>query len=142
MNNILAAALAAWVIAQAAKVACGLLKYGKQDRSRIMWRIIWAGGMPSVHSAVITSTAVTIFNIAGVDSPIFGLSVVLCLIVIYDRSRMYSIYNTFQKRYPDFAREIQGDPLLKDLVGHRVSEIVAGVVIGAVSGFATLGLTF
>ncbi len=130
MNDILVAALAAWIVAQAVKVLCGLLRYGKEDRSRIMWRIIWAGGMPSVHSAVITSVTVTILHTAGVESSIFGLSAVMCLIVIYDRSRMYSIYNTFQKRYPDFAREIKIDPVLKDLVGHRISEIIIGVFIG------------
>lgn len=135
MNDILAAALVSWIIAQVIKVACGLLRYCMQDRSRIIWRIIWAGGMPSVHSAVITSAAVTILYAAGVDSSIFGLSTVMCLIVIYDRSRMYSIYSTFQKRYPGFAREIQSDPLLKDLVGHRITEIIAGVIIGAVSGY-------
>jgi acid phosphatase family membrane protein YuiD len=62
----------------------------------------------------------------------------MSLIVIYDRGRMYSIYNTFQKRYPDFAATIKGDPVLKDLVGHRPSEIIAGVIIGAVSGLVTL----
>ena len=138
MNEIVSAALMAWITAQAVKVACGLFKYGKQDKSRIIWRIIWAGGMPSVHSAVITSTSVAILNTAGAGSSIFGLSFVMCLIVIYDRSRMYSIYNTFQKRYPDFAREIKEDPVLKDLVGHRMPEIVVGVVIGTVSGFVML----
>ena len=53
---------------------------------------------------------------------------------IYDRSRMYSIYSTFQKKYPGFAREVREDPLLNDLVGHRISEIIAGVIIGAGAG--------
>lgn len=134
MNNILASALVAWVVAQIIKVTCGFIRYGRKDKSRVMWRIIWAGGMPSVHSAVITSTTITILHTAGVDSLIFGLSAVMCLIVIYDRSRMYSIYNAFQKRYPDFAREIQEDPVLKDMVGHRISEIIIGVFIGAGMG--------
>jgi hypothetical protein len=37
-----------------------------------------------------------------------------------------------------YAREIQNDPLLKDLIVHRISEIIAGVVIGAVTGIALL----
>jgi acid phosphatase family membrane protein YuiD len=60
----------------------------------------------------------------------------MSLIVIYDRGRMYAIYNTFQKKYPDFAEEIQGDPVLKDLVGHRPAEIIAGVTISATSSLA------
>ena len=140
MNDILAAALAAWVVAQTVKVSYGLLKYGEQDKSRIMWRIIWAGGMPSVHSSVITAAAITILIKTGVDSSIFGLSAVMCLIVIYDRSRMYSIYSTFQKRYPDFAKDIQADPVLRDMVGHRIFEIIVGILIGAVAGFVMSGI--
>jgi uncharacterized protein len=139
MNTILLAALAAWIIAQTVKVLFGFIRYGRDDRARVIWRIIWAGGMPSVHSSVITSVAITILHTAGAESAIFGLAAIMSLIVIYDRSRMYSIYNTFQKRYPDFAVAIQADPVLKDLVGHRPSEIIAGVIIGAVSG---LGLSF
>ncbi len=139
MNTILLAALAAWVMAQAVKVLFGFIRYGSDDRSRVIWRIIWAGGMPSVHSAVITSVAITILHTKGVESAVFGLAAVMGLVIIYDRGRMYSIYNTFQKRYPDFAEEIQVDPVLKDLVGHRPSEIIAGVIIGA---FSSLLISF
>ena len=131
MSSIISAALASWVVAQFVKVIFGLIKYGLRDRSRIIWRIIWAGGMPSCHGAVITSAAVTILNNYGMESPIFGLAAVMWIIVIYDRSRMFFIYSTFQDKYPDFKEEIQNDLLLKDLVGHRLSEIVVGVIIGA-----------
>ncbi|MFC1494171.1 divergent PAP2 family protein [Thermodesulfobacteriota bacterium] len=131
MNSIIFAAVISWFITQFVKVVFGLIKYGLRDRSRMIWRIIWAGGMPSAHSAVITAMTVTILQASGLESPVFGLSVVMSLIVIYDRSRAYSIYSSFQKKYPEFAREVQGDPLLNDLVGHRFSEIIVGVIIGA-----------
>jgi len=131
MNSILIAAIVSWIVSQFFKVSYGLFKYGREEKSRMLWRIVWAGGMPSAHSAVITSTAVTIYFTSGVESSIFGLSAVMSLIVIYDRGRMYSIYNTFQKKYPKFAQEIQKAPLLKDLVGHRISEILMGIFIGA-----------
>lgn len=134
MNSVISAVLVSWFVAQIIKVVYGSVKYGLQDRSCLFWRIIWAGGMPSAHSAVITSAAVTILNNSGIESPIFGLAAVMWIIVIYDRGRMYSIYNTFQKKYPDFARDIQNDPLLIDLVGHRISEIIVGIIIGASVG--------
>jgi acid phosphatase family membrane protein YuiD len=130
MNSILNAAVVSWFITQFVKVIFGFIKYGLQDRSRMIWRIIWAGGMPSTHSAVISSTAITILLATGAESAIFGLSAVMSIIVIYDRSRMYFIYSTFQKKYPDFKGKIQKDPLLRDLVGHRISEIITGVFIG------------
>lgn len=131
MNSIIYAAIVSWLIAQLVKVVCNLFKYGVKEKSRIIWRIIWAGGMPSAHSAVITSATLGILSHSGMDSPLFGFSAVVCLIVIYDRSRMYSIYSMFQKKYPVFAQEIQEDPILKDMVGHRIPEIIAGIIIGA-----------
>ena len=65
---------------------------------------------------------------------IFGLTVVVSCIIIYDRLRMRSLYNTFQKRYPSLKEAVQKDPLLTDLVGHRISEVIIGVLTGASVG--------
>ena len=47
-------------------------------------RILGAGGMPSSHSAVVTSLATMIEKTQGITSPIFALSVVFACIVMYD----------------------------------------------------------
>ena len=44
-------------------------------------RILGAGGMPSSHSAVVTSITTLIGKNQGVDSPIFALSLI---VVMYD----------------------------------------------------------
>ena len=134
MNTIVIAAFAAWLFAQLAKICIGFLRYGSNEKRRILWRMIWAGGMPSAHSAVIAASAFTVLRASGSQSALFGLSLVMACIVIYDRSRMYAIYCTFQMRYPELKQAVQNDPLLKDLVGHRFSEIVTGVIIGLVAG--------
>jgi len=134
MNSIMTSAVTAWITAQSIKVLWGLARYGSRDICRIPWRILWAGGMPSTHSAVVTATTITILFQSGVESMIFGLTVVVSCIIIYDRLRMRSLYNTFQKRYPSLKEAVQKDPLLTDLVGHRISEVIIGVLTGASVG--------
>ena len=135
MNPVLTAAVLAWLLAQSTKVMVGLLRYGLGDRSRLAWRFLWAGGMPSAHSALISSCALTICLSGGMNTPLFGLALITACIVVYDRSRMYAIYATFQQRYPRLRQEVQKDPVLKDLVGHRPSEIGVGIAIGIGAGF-------
>lgn len=134
MNQIILASSLAWVLTQFTKILCGLFRYGLNDKSRFLWRLIWAGGMPSAHSALITSCALTVFLKSGPQSLIFGLSLVMACVVMYDRSRMYAIYQTFQNKYPALKEEVQNDPLLNDLVGHRPQEILVGILIGLASG--------
>src|SRR6266571_1039037 len=78
-NAYIIVPLATWVIAQVAKFMLAAL------RGRIDFRLLYAsGGMPSVHSAIVTSLATTSFLIDGPTSHIFGLTVVVAAIVIYD----------------------------------------------------------
>ena len=138
MNTVITAAAISWIAAQIAKILCGFMKYGINDKCRIMWRVIWAGGMPSAHSALIAATTLTILLTSGAQSLLFGLSLVLSCIVIYDRSRMFIIYDKFQRKYPALREDVQNDPVLKDLVGHRLPEILVGVLIGLGAGFLTV----
>ena len=140
MNAFFLSVAVSWCVAQSAKVIYGLIRYGANDKSRIIWRLIWAGGMPSAHSAVMSSATLAIYSTAGPHSLLFGLAMLVSLIVIYDRSRMYAIYRQLQMTYPWLKNEVQNNPNLKDLVGHRRSEILVGVFIGLVSGFVAVRL--
>jgi len=137
VNAVIIAAAASWFIAQSAKVLFGFMKYGISDISRLKWRILFAGGMPSSHSAFISSTTLTILLSSGADSLLFGLSLVMSCIVVYDAIKIHSIYDTFQKRYPEFREEVKKDPALMDLVGHRLPEVIVGVLIGLSVGLLT-----
>jgi len=135
INTILLSAVTSWCLAQLLKISFGLMRYGIKDKPRILWRVIWAGGMPSAHSALVSSTTLVIYLTSGGQSFLFGLSLMVACIVIYDRSRMYAIYRQFQERYPGLKHDTQKDPVLKDLIGHRFSEILVGILIGLGSGF-------
>lgn len=138
MNAIVTGGAIAWFTAQLTKVVIGIVRCGLRDKTRTLWRAIWAGGMPSAHSALMTCISLMVFHLHGAQSSLFALSLLLTCIVVYDRSRMYKIYTTFQKRYPPLKRTVQNDPLLKDLVGYRISEIAAGVTVGLLVGLGTI----
>lgn len=140
MKAIITSAALAWLVAQVLKVLIGFLRFGSGEKPRTLWRMIWAGGMPSAHSALVTASTLTLFWSCGPQSSLYGFALVMTGIVIYDRSRMFAIYMAFQKKFPALEREVRNDPLLQDLVGHRPLEIIAGILVGLAAGFLTHAL--
>jgi len=133
-NIILISAVMALITSQMAKAFVGIARYGRTDFLRTPWRLIWAGGMPSSHSAFTVAPLTVVGIKEGLGSPLFGLGFLITCIAIYDRGRMFHIYSNFQKRFPDLKKEVEKDPKLKDLIGHSALEITFGIVIGFVSG--------
>jgi len=136
VNIVIITAIIAWAVGQILKVVFGFFNLGRSDISRISWRLIWAGGMPSSHSAFTVSTSLIIGLIDGFNSHLFALSLILTIIVIYDRSRMNHIYKVFQQKYPSLGDDVNSDPVLKDLVGHTFPQILAGIIIGFITAFS------
>lgn len=69
-----------WFFIQLFKVIWDLVETKKFNFKRIMG----AGGMPSSHSAVVTSLTTLIGKNEGFESPIFALSLIFAFIVMYD----------------------------------------------------------
>ena len=136
VNIILISAIMALITSQTAKAFVGIARYGRSDLLRTPWRLIWAGGMPSSHSAFTVAPLTVVGLKEGLGSPLFGLGFLITCIAIYDRGRMFHIYSHFQKRFPYLKNEVENDPQLKDLVGHSALEIIIGIMIGFVSGLS------
>jgi acid phosphatase family membrane protein YuiD len=133
--QIVVSGLLAWALSQVAKVFVGLFRVGRSDAGRAMWRLIWAGGMPSSHSALITSSALAVGFVARFDSAVFGLAAVLAAIVLYDRAKLHHMYQVFQSRFPGLLEAVAADPMLRDLVGHTPAQVFVGVLIGITTAF-------
>lgn len=131
MSPIVYVALAAWAISQLIKVLVAFVRIGRSESSRVVWRLAWAGGMPSSHSAITTSMLVMIALLEGTKSPIFGFAFVVTAIVLYDRAKLHHIYLVFIDRFPSLAAKVDKDPMLEDLVGHSIAEVLTGTAIGA-----------
>ena len=79
-NRVLVAGLSAWFIAQIIKVPIEYLV-----KHRWNWALWFStGGMPSSHSALITSTMLATGLYDGFDSPIFALAFAVSMVIVYD----------------------------------------------------------
>ena len=101
------------------------------------WDIKYAmthGHMPSAHTAFITSLVTSIGYYLGVTSGAFAVSVALAVIIVDDAVRL-RVYTGDQGRYLNMLiRQLPVDekkfPRLKERVGHKLSEVVAGGILG------------
>lgn len=79
-NYIINVGVVAWFSASLLKLLFTLL-----FTRRLVWeRLVGAGGMPSTHSALVSSIAVGMEIKLGFSSPEFGLALTLAAVVMYD----------------------------------------------------------
>lgn len=102
-------------------------------------RILGAGGMPSSHSAVVTSLATLIGKNMGVDSPIFALSLIFAFIVMYDAcgvrraaGKQAKLLNEIVNTPGLSSLEVQGK--LQEALGHTPIQVFVGALIGVIAG--------
>lgn len=97
---------------------------------QLAFGLIGYGGLPSNHSAIVTSTAALIGLKEGITQPSFAVAVTLAFIVILDAS---SLRRQVGKHAGAINRMAAGDishVALRERMGHTRIEIVAGVIVG------------
>ena len=102
-------------------------------------RIMGAGGMPSSHSAVVSSLAVLIGKEYGFDSGIFALSLIMAFVVMYDAARIRraagkqaTILNKILETPGLTTGEVQEK--LIEALGHTPIQVFVGAIIGVIVG--------
>lgn len=124
-----------WFAIQSFKVAWDLITEKKFNFKRILG----AGGMPSSHSAVVTSLATLIGKNQGFNSPIFALALIFACIVMYDAAGvrraagkqaqlLNKIINT-----PGLSG-LQVQEKLVEVLGHTPTQVLVGALIGIIAG--------
>lgn len=136
-NPYLVVPFATWAVAQ-------LLKFSyAASRGRLDFRYLYAsGGMPSVHSAVVTSLAVTAFLVDGPGSAIFGLAAVLAGIVMYDSlgvrraagEQAAALNVLMDSLTENRLRLAQPVTRLREVLGHHPTEVLVGFLLGLILG--------
>lgn len=143
MNQGLITSLSAVAIAQLLKPPLHKIKTGIWD-----WgTALDAGGMPSSHTAGVTSLATYLGIKKGVNSVGFAMCTVFSLIIMYDamgvRKHTGEIaieVNEHDKQIEELVAENQGtSPSLKRAplkvaLGHQPTEVLGGLVLGIVTG--------
>ena len=131
-NSILFTAFLGWFIAQLLKMIFVLMHDSKLDWTRM----IGSGGMPSSHSAFVTSLAMSVGLKDGFYSTTFAIAVVFAMVVMYDAAgirraagQQAQILNRLIEQWNNSeTREKQ----LKELLGHTPVEVFAGAVLGVI----------
>ena len=133
----------AWVVAQLLKGVSGLIQEKRLD----LRMFVRPGGMPSSHSALVTSLTVAVGFLEGFHSSLFAISAVFAAVVMYDAagvrlsvSRQSVILNRIlqelkERRPIDIPRDV------RQLIGHTPFQVFAGALLGAFISFLWLFFT-
>ncbi len=102
-------------------------------------RIIGAGGMPSSHSAVVSSITTLIGKYEGIDTPIFAVSLIMACVVMYDAcgvrraaGKQATLLNKLIET-PGLTNVEVSDRLV-EVLGHTPIQVFVGASIGIISG--------
>ena len=135
-NPFLVTAIGSWLIAQVLKT----IIYAVINKEVSIERLFGDGGMPSGHSATVTSLAMMCAFICGVGSAEFAISAVLAIIVCHDAmgvrretGKQAIMINELIKAFEDLSKEDLPEVKLKEFVGHTPIQVTAGVIIGVLN---------
>lgn len=103
-------------------------------------RLLGAGGMPSSHSAVVTSIATMIGKTEGFNSILFALAVVFAGVVMYDAAGVRRAAGKQAKLLNKIIEtpgmtNLQVQEKLVEVLGHTPIQVFVGAVIGVIVGF-------
>lgn len=131
-NHVLVVALIACLIAQSMKLVIELVK----NRKLNVRVLVTTGGMPSAHSALVTSLATGVGQTLGWASPDFALATIFAIIVMYDAAgvrqaagKQARILNQMIDELFDEKHDFSQDRL-KELLGHTPVQVIAGSALG------------
>jgi len=130
-NYVFWIALCAWFFAQLLKVFFELLR-----RKKIRLSLFFSsGGMPSSHSALSVAIATSIGLKEGFYSPLFALSAIVSLVVMYDASGVRRAAGNQARVINDLLAHLENsgiklDKKLKEVLGHTPVEVAAGAFLG------------
>ena len=132
-NHYLITALSAWAVAQVVKTILYAVMNGRID-----WeRLFGDGGMPSGHSATVSSLAVFCALMHGTGSHEFAVSAILAIIVCHDAMGVRLETGKQAMMINEIIEVLSSEDLpevkLKELVGHTPIQVIMGVLIGAVN---------
>ena len=134
-NKLIWIPLATWFLVQVFKLIVEV--FNAKDRKINFRRILGSGGMPSSHTACITSLATSIGIAEGFGSPVFALSVVFCFIVMYDAAgvrRAAGKQAAVLNKIIESDEDINVQEKLVELIGHTPFQVVVGAIVGIVIG--------
>lgn len=120
----------AWLIAGCLKFLINSIKAKK-----LAFGLIGYGGLPSNHSAIVSSMAALIALKEGINVPAFGVALTLAFIVMLDANSLRRAVGKHAVAINQLAQQHPEIDQLRERMGHTKIEILAGIVVGILAAF-------
>ena len=137
-NPYLLTGLGAWFVAQVLKT----IIYAVINKKIVWERMIGDGGMPSGHSATVTSMAVFAALRCGANSYEFAIAGILAVIVCHDAmgvrletGKQAEVILELLEAFAKLTEDEVPAQKLKTFVGHTPVQVVAGIALGVLVAF-------
>ena len=144
-NPFLITATSSWAVAQFLKVIINAVVNKKLS----IERLFGDGGMPSGHSATVSSLAVFSALVYGTASFEFAIAGILAIIVCHDAmgvrletGKQALLINEIVKSFSILTEEKLPEVKLKELVGHTPIQVFAGILLGIGNAFVMYYFVF
>ena len=145
-NGFLLVALSSWFWAQLIKTIIHAIVTKKVDFTRL----VGDGGMPSGHSATVSSLAVSAAMVYGLGSFEFAIALGFAIVVCKDAmgvrletGKQAAIINDIVEAFNVLTSEEKlPDAKLKEFVGHTPLQVIAGILLGIVNAVLLYSCVF
>ncbi len=142
-NPIFLSCVFSWIGAQFIKAAIKLI-YGRIHSIKELLEVMFwrTGGMPSSHSALVTSLCVTIAFRHGLHSDLFIFALCFFLVVIRDAFGVRRSSGIQAKKLNQLGNELKEKDIvenykpLKEVDGHTPMEVLCGCLFGFLVGLS------
>lgn len=115
----------AWLVAGIAKFIINSIK-----AKQLAFGLIGYGGLPSNHSAIVSSMVMLIALKEGADHPAFGVAMTLAFIVMLDANSLRREVGKHAAAINQLAADGHQHTKLRERMGHTRLEIAAGILVG------------
>ena len=144
-NPFLITSTSSWLIAQVMKVIINFCV-----TRQLSWeRLFGDGGMPSGHSATVSSLAIFAALRCGCGSFEFAVTAILAIIVCHDAmgvrqetGKQAVIINEMVQQFEKLMKQDITDIDLKEFVGHTPLQVLAGITVGICNALVMYYLVF
>ena len=144
-NRFLITGVSSWFVAQVLKT----IIHAIINKKFVLERMVGDGGMPSGHSATVTSLAIISALTYGFDSFQFAVTALLAIIVCHDAmgvrletGKQAMLLNELTKAFEALTTKDLPEVKLKEFVGHTPIQVIAGILIGAANAAVMHYLVF
>lgn len=120
-----------WLVAGSVKFLINSLRQKQLAFSQIGY-----GGIPSTHSSIVSTTAMLVGLREGFNTPVFAIAMTIALIVILDAASLRRHIGYQAAAINHLLKDEQNWQPLRERVGHRRIEIIAGVMTGFLCALA------